>query len=100
TPKGRTERKMNVVSVEPPRIELDGWMTQALVPFYLNTWKTRESKITFRITLPLPAIQTIIEIVHQRQIVYFEAHDLGQFLLPGVHTWQWDGYDNDGVYDS
>lgn len=100
TPKGKPERKMHVVSVDPPRIELDGWSTQTLVPFYLNTWKLRDAKLRFRITVPLPCLSTIIEIVHQRRVVYSEAHEMGSYLLPGVHTWLWDGFDGDGVYDS
>lgn len=100
TPKGLPERPMNVVSVEPPRIELDGWSTQNLVPFYLNTWRTREAKIAFRITVPFASMKTIIEIVHQRHVVYSESHELGQFLVPGTHLWLWDGFDSNGVYDS
>lgn len=100
TPKGLPERKMNVVSVEPPRIELDGWSTQTLVPFYLNTWKTREAKLAFRITVPFASLKTVIEIVHQRHIVYSEVHELGAFIVPGVHLWLWDGFDSNGVFDS
>ena len=91
---------MHVTSLPPPRIELDGWNRQTFVPFKLGEWKLRESKIRFRVTLPLPATRTHFEILHARNVIHSEAHDGGQFVLPGVHIWSWDGYDDDGVLDT
>ncbi len=99
-PSGEAPVTMRVTTLPPPRIELDGWAKQTLVPFQLGEWKLGESKIRFRLTLPLPAARTRIEIFHSGSAIYAETHEGGEYLLPGVHVWSWDGYDQDGVLDT
>ncbi|MFO0618112.1 MAG: hypothetical protein U0414_36305 [Polyangiaceae bacterium] len=95
-----TGATLRVFSIKPPRIELDGFAVQEIRPIHLKEWKTGSSAIAFRITLPAPAKKTLVEIVHQRSVIYTRQWDGGEFLLPGVHLFAWDGYDDQGVFDT
>ncbi|MFO0553996.1 MAG: hypothetical protein U0271_36790, partial [Polyangiaceae bacterium] len=103
-----TGRTVKVMSLPPPRIELDGFGRQTIwpirdpVPLLPQPFGRRmhESKLRFRITLALGATNTRIEILRGDSVYYREVHQLGEFILPGVHIWSWDGYDQDGVFDS
>ncbi|MFO0551130.1 MAG: hypothetical protein U0271_22255 [Polyangiaceae bacterium] len=100
TAKGTTAKTVHVTSVEPPRIELDGFAKQVFGPFFLDDNKLGQSKIRFRITIPLPAIKTVIQIFHASNCIFEESHEGGEFLIPGMHIWTWDGFDQDGVLDT
>lgn len=100
TPKGAPEKAITVLSLEPPRIELDGWTTQTVAPIYLNEWNTKESKLRFRLTLPVSAQKTVLEIVHERAVIFRQEHNLGEFIVPGVHLWYWDCFDDRGIFDT
>ena len=99
-PEGRYPGHVQVISLEPPFIELDGWDAQTIAPIYLNEWRTRSSKLRFRVTLPLVAHRTVLEIVSAGAVLYSESHDRGELTMPGVHLWSWDGYDQNGVFDT
>jgi len=97
---GEAVQKIKVTSLEAPIIELDGFATQTLAPIYLNEWQTGSSKLRFRITIPVSAQKTILEIVRGETVIYRKTHDFGEFVVPGVHLWNWDGYDDNGVFDT
>ncbi len=101
-------RTVTVVSLPPPRIELDGFGRQTIkplrdpVPLLPGPFgrRLRASKLRFRITIPVSAKNTQIEIFRGDSLYYRETHQLGEFILPGVHIWSWDGYDKDDIFDS
>ena len=101
-------REVTVVSLPPPRIELDGFGRQTITPLRDPVGmlpgpfgrRLRASKLRFRITIPVPALTTRIEIYRGDSLYYRETHQLGEFLLPGVHVWAWDGYDKDEIFDT
>ncbi len=110
-PNGSSEsdnRMVTVVSLPLPRIELDGFGRQTITPLRdpVGTLpgpfgrRLRASKLRFRVTIPVPALNTRIEIFRGDSLYYRETHQLGEFLLPGAHVWSWDGYDKDGIFDS
>jgi len=101
-------RTVTVVSMPPPRIELDGFGRQTIHPLRDPVGllpgpfarRPRASKLRFRITIPVPALTTTIEIYRGDSLYYRETHQLGEFLIPGMHIWSWDCYDKDGVFDT
>lgn len=100
TPSTVSGPRIRVMSIPPPRIELDGFAVQELLPFHLKEWKTGETKLTFRVTIPAPVAKTTIEILEHRKVIYTETKEGGEWIVPGVHLWKWDGYDSDGVFDT
>jgi hypothetical protein len=102
----RMGRVVTVVSMPPPSIELDGFGRQTITPLrdpvglFGSGPTLRASKLRFRITVPFPALTTRIEIFRGDSLYFREVHETGEFLIPGEHVWAWDGYDQDGVFDS
>lgn len=94
------QKQVRVMTLQPPRIELDRFDRQTLRPLRFTEWQPRASKIRFRIILPVSAYQTRIEILRGTSVYYAETHELGDFVLPGTHLWTWDGYDQDDVLDT
>lgn len=105
TPNGRC---VSVLSMPAPRIELDGFGRQTISPLRDPARllagpfarRLRASKLRFCVTIPFPALTTRLEIYRGDSLYYREVHNLGEFILPGMHIWCWDGYDKDGVFDS
>ncbi|MEM9691443.1 MAG: hypothetical protein AAGA56_02770 [Myxococcota bacterium] len=93
-------KTITVMSLAPPRIELDGFHRQTLTPVLADSGRIRASTVRFRITLPVPVVRTKLQILHNRQVYYEEEHRMGEFLVPGTHIWSWDGYDEEGVFDT
>lgn len=101
----RAGRVVSVVSMPPPRIELETFGRQTITPLRdpvgtMSGRALRASQLRFLITIPFSAHQTRIEIYRGDSLYYREEHQMGEFLLPGEHLWSWDGYDADGVFDS
>lgn len=97
---GEAVTTLNVVDFQPPRIELDGWNTQTLYPMRPDEWRLGASRVRFRLTIPYPALQVRVEIVRDDAVYYQETHELGEFIVPGVHVFTWDGRDTNGAWDS
>ncbi|MFO0618673.1 MAG: hypothetical protein U0414_39135 [Polyangiaceae bacterium] len=97
-----TERRPTrvVTTMRQPRIELDGFGTQELLPFHLKQWDTTRSRLAFRVTLPDAVARTRIEIRARQRIVFAEDLESVSWCSPGVHIWTWDGFDAEGVFDT
>lgn len=91
---------VNVATSHAPRIELDGWQPQTLLPMRPDEWELGVSRVRFRITVPRPAQQVRVEILNDGQVYYEETHAWGEYVIPGVHVFTWDGRDLQGVWDS
>lgn len=97
---GGVSTTLKVVSLPPLHIELDGWQVQTLVPLRSDGTKRSPSKIRFRLHIAFPASQVRLEILRGNAVYYQETHDGGEYLIPGIHIFSWDGCDDAGVFDS
>lgn len=100
TPRTDARPTRVVVALPPPRIELDGFGTQELLPFHIKQWDTTRSRLAFRVTLSQPVARTRIEVRTAGTILYAEELVSASWCSPGVHLWTWDGFDADGVFDT
>lgn len=97
---GGVRTTLRVGSLEPPRIELDGWQPQRLEPLRPGEWRLGASRVRFLVTTTSPSLEVRFEVLRGEAVYYGEVHAEGELLAPGVHVVTWDGRDLQGVWDS
>ena len=81
--------------------------TQVLVPLALDSngqltnAKFGDSKVSFDVELADTVEKIEFQILdNQGKVLYSQFYNAGEMIQAGEHTWEWDGFDQNGVFDT
>ena len=77
--------------------------TKTVIPFGIPdiNEKTENAWITFNYILSDTAVDSLLfEVIDEQGTVIYSQLPDSAYTLPGTHQINWDGFDNDDIYDS